>query len=556
MNKLTRRNFLKLSAASGAVLQLRSSPAFADLTAENSAIFAHGVASGDPTASRFIIWTRISVTEGISVFWQVATDKQFKRVVKSGVVTTSRAKDHTVKVDVGGLQSGSTYYYRFQHGGVFSPIGRSKTLPQGRVDKLNIAVASCSNYPFGFFNAYEHIAIDDSIDIVLHLGDYIYEYGEDGWGAESGKALGREHLPKHEIVSLADYRQRHAQYKADPASRLMHAAHPLICTWDDHESANNPYMFGAQNHDASEGDWAKRRAASIQAYYEWMPIREPVRGKSRAQLWRHYQFGDLATLTTLETRHTARAKQVDYATTLPSILNQSDRDEFMQKVLGDESRNMLSDEMLAFAKTNLADSKQQKIRWRLLGNQIPMARTHVPRIREKFGPAASTGTDPVADELKQLIKLGDLDLPLYLDTWDGYGAAREAFYNSCLQAGVQDLIVLTGDSHSFWANQLFTHKGKRMGVEIGATGISSPGDFESFGAEAASAFDKLLADHNKEVLWTTCQSRGYVKLSLDPKAAKAEYVAVDTVKSRTFGSKVINSFDIVRRDGSVEFSQG
>ncbi len=190
-------------------------------------------------------------------------------------------------------------------------------MPTGRLDRLGIALASCSNYAFGFFNAYDAIAKDPAIDFVLHTGDYIYEYGQDSWGGEVSRLIGREHQPAHEIVSLADYRMRHAQYKSDSGSRAMHAAHSLLACWDDHESANNPWTDGAQNHQPeTEGDWAQRRAASIQAYFEWMPVREPEwleqKGRSRMQFWRGYSFGDLATLFTLETRHTARAKQIDY----------------------------------------------------------------------------------------------------------------------------------------------------------------------------------------------------------------------------------------------------
>ena len=553
MKTLSRRHFLKVSAASGATLQLAGCKTLTSAGGSNTGVFQHGVASGDPSKDRVIIWTRISNQSDNQVRWQVAKDKQFKHIVNSGIVSASSDKDYTVKVDVTGLKSGSTYYYRFKNSGVHSETGRTKTLPKGRLDKLNVVVVSCSNFPFGYFNAYEHIALDESVDIVLHLGDYIYEYGRDGWGAETGKTLGREHLPEHEIVSLQDYRQRHAQYKADSASRLMHAAHPLVPTWDDHESTNNPYMHGAQNHDASEGDWLARRDASVRAYYEWMPIREPETAKSQIQLWRHFEFGDLATLTTLETRHTGRAKQVEYSEYLADMSTQTDRNYFMAEVLGDQSRTMLSAEMQDFAVSHLADSKQKGVRWRLLGNQIPMARTHVPNIEGKFGSQDSQGLDPVAEELEQMMTLGKLDLPIYLDTWDGYGAAREAFYQACSNAGVQDLIVLTGDSHSFWTNQLFAGNGEGMGVEIGTAGVTSPGDFERLGPEGAAAFDQLLVEHNNEILWTSCQQRGYVKVSLTQDSAKTEYVAVDTVMSKNFSVEVIKSVEIQSGNDTLRF---
>lgn len=555
MNNYSRRGFLKAGAAVSA--GLISAPALATVNKQTESIFAHGVASGDPLVDSVMIWTRVNgdkfANQPVQVSWQVAEDEQFSRVVQSGAVTTDKNRDFTVKVDVKNLRCGSRYYYRFRSQGVYSEIGRSKTLPTGHVKQLNVAIVSCSNFPFGYFNAYQHIAADDSVDIVLHLGDYIYEYGQDGWGAENGKLLERNHLPAHEIISLSDYRQRHAQYKADPASRRMHAAHPIIPTWDDHESTNNPYMHGAQNHDPSEGDWPSRREASVRAYYEWMPIREPKKGMRREQLWRSYTFGDLASLTTLETRHTGRSKQIEYSDHLAKLKTKADRDAFMQKVLGDDSRSMLSSNMTDFVAESLAESKQRKLPWRLIGNQIPLARTHVPNLKNKMQRKAPEGYDPVAEDHKQFIQLGELDLPLYLDTWDGYQSARESFYDLCSKAGVQDLLVLTGDSHSFWANQLFTANGQRMGIEIGTAGVTSPGDFERYGPQGAALFDQLLADHNQEVLWTDCRHRGYVKLSLTHDSAKAEYMAVNTVISPKSTVKSIKTYHITHLDKSVAF---
>ncbi|MEC8429417.1 MAG: alkaline phosphatase D family protein, partial [Pseudomonadota bacterium] len=250
--------------------------------------FRHGVASGDPDNNSLIIWTRVTSDKPFeNVTWEVATDAQFNGAVASGVQTTSRERDFTVKVLVQKLQPGKIYYYRFKVSEEVSDIGRTKTLPEGHVSRLGLAVASCSNFPFGYFNAYETIAKDEQVDLVLHLGDYIYEYADNGWGSDVGKTIGRIHQPANEIVSLDDYRQRHAQYKTDRGSQMMHSAHPLIPIWDDHESTNNPWMEGAQNHQPeTEGEWGPRRDASVQAYYEWMPIREPQLGMSRAQYWR------------------------------------------------------------------------------------------------------------------------------------------------------------------------------------------------------------------------------------------------------------------------------
>lgn len=548
---ISRRQFLSASLATGV-----ASTAFPSFSDGASTPFQHGVASGDPTSNAVIIWTRLTVAQSTKVTWQVSADKWFSQVVQSGTAPAFAEKDYTVKVDVSGLEPGETYYYRFVHKGLNSEIGRTKTLPIGEVTKLNFAVVSCSNYPFGFFNAYEHIALNEQLDFVLHLGDYIYEYGQNGWGADSGKKLGREHSPSHEIISLRDYRTRHAQYKADKASRLMHAAHPLIPTWDDHESANNPYKYGAQNHQPNEGDWLVRQAASIQAYYEWMPIREPAESgdidKQRRELWRHYQFGNLATLCTLETRHTGRDKQLDYGDYLDELHTVEQADTFIKEVINNPERKMLSDDMLEYVSSQLTASKNLQQPWRLIANQIPIAKVNVPPLDDLLVQRQTKGYDPVAAEHARFVKQGKLNLPLYLDTWDGYGGAREAFYQMCQQAGCNDLVVLTGDSHSFWANELFSLSGDKMGVEIGTAGVTSPGDFESYGKDIAIEMDRRFAVHNQEVLWTDNMHRGYVKVSLTPTEGTSDFIAVSSVTSSEYFAKTIRRYAFKPAKGTLE----
>ncbi|MCG8412636.1 MAG: alkaline phosphatase D family protein [Pseudomonadales bacterium] len=554
-----RRKFLKAALTAGAASGLMLSSWTAKVLAaladpERNRVFSHGVASGDPTHDSVLLWTRVVANGSANVSWELASDSDFGQIIQRGQHPTNSGSDHTVKVVVDNLQAGQTYYYRFLFDGVTSEPGRTRTLPSGPLAQLGIAVASCSNYPFGYFNAYEAIANDEDIDFVVHLGDYIYEYGASGWGAEDGAALNRAHAPAHEIVSLADYRERHGQYKSDLGSRLMHAAHPLIPTWDDHESANNPWRGGAENHQpAIEGDWSERREASLQAYFEWMPVRDPASGGSRDRLWRHFSFGDLASMTTLETRHTGRGLQVEYGEHLASISNNADRDRFVNEILGDPARDMLSSEMEAFLEQSLRQSVSQSQTWRIIGNQIPIARTHVPDVGSRLQREVGGGYDPVSESHGRFSRLGELDLPLYLDTWDGYPAARERFYDLCRRAGASDLIVITGDSHAFWANELFDDSNQRMGVELGTTGITSPGDFESYGPEGAAAFDRLVAEHNREVAWTDCTRRGFVKLMLTPDSARADFVMVDNVLSRDFQSSVLRSVDIVRDGDSLAF---
>ncbi|WP_233999991.1 alkaline phosphatase D family protein [Porphyrobacter sp. TH134] len=209
--------------------------------ADTSGPFLHGVASGDPDATSIVLWTRVTATGGVTLVGEIAGDPDFATIMARAELPTGPDSDHTVKWLAHGLAPGQAYYYRFKLGTAISPTGRARTLPTGRLDRLGIALASCSNYAFGYFNAYETIAHDPSVDFVLHTGDYIYEYGHDGWGDDVASTIGRRHDPAHEIVSLSDYRRRHAQYKTDAGAQAMHAAHTFLACWDDHESANNPW---------------------------------------------------------------------------------------------------------------------------------------------------------------------------------------------------------------------------------------------------------------------------------------------------------------------------
>ena len=243
--------------------------------------FYHGVASGDPTSESVIIWTRVSPdTDGqVSVDWKVCTDPEMQNEVASGTTTTDVAKDYTVKIDVTGLSPETTYYYYFKALGAYSIVGRTRTTPSTASNNLKFAVVSCSNYEHGYFNTYEKISERDDLDAVIHLGDYIYEYDTSVYG---NSTLNRANIPVHEIVETDDYRTRYSQYKLDKQLMKAHQQHPFICIWDDHESANDAYVDGAENHNPTneytpgktEGSWTDRKNAAREAYFQWMPIRE------------------------------------------------------------------------------------------------------------------------------------------------------------------------------------------------------------------------------------------------------------------------------------------
>ncbi|WP_232492921.1 alkaline phosphatase D family protein [Novosphingobium kaempferiae] len=562
--QVSRRALLAGIAGGAALMAL---PLSALAAAAVNPVFRHGVASGDPDASSVVLWTRVTAAASVDVAWELSDSPAFAKILKSGSVRTDAARDFTVKALATGLPAGGTFFYRFRMGKARSPIGRARTLPTGHLETLGIALASCSNFPFGFFNAYDAIAKDPAIDFVLHTGDYIYEYGgETDWGKDVARRIGREHAPAHEIVTLSDYRIRHAQYKTDAGSLAMHAQHTLLACWDDHESANNPWTGGAQNHQPdTEGDWATRRAASIRAYYEWMPVREPewleVKGRSRAQFWRGYSFGDLALVHTLETRHTARAQQVEYTDHAREIVDDASAEKFKRDVLGAPNRPLIAPELEADLSAALAKSVKQGQPWRVIGCPMVIGRLIVPDF-VKLGilpdPMPRLAAAKSAEELGKLAAdpgvsfawRGRWGLPDYTDAWGGYPWARERFYDLSRNAGAGDLVFLSGDSHSFWTNDLADAQGRPAGIEFGTAGISSPGDFISsgFDADMSRRLDVAYAEHIPEVVWTDNMHQGYVRVEFGRRTGTASFVAVSTVLSRDYTTSVIRK-DAFRRDG-------
>jgi len=540
--RLDRRSALGL-IGSGAVLPAT----LARAETVTDAAFRHGVASGDPTRSGAILWTRVTPGDAahgapIAMNWHVVTSED-GAPVESGSAQARPGRDFTVKVEPRGLEAGRDYWFWFELAdGTRSPMGRFLTLPEGTAEDLVLAVASCQLHSGGLFNAWDSVAKLERLDAVIHLGDYIYEYGEEGYGAEIGRKLGRTPLPAHEIVTLADYRIRHAQYKSDPMLQAAHARAAFICVWDDHESANDAWLHGAQNHQSEkEGDWAARKAAAMQAYFEWMPIRDPKPDAPWDAINRSFAFGDLATLLMVETRLLARSEQAGFKGETPSadkiaaVLAERDRPE--RELLGEPQRGWIEQELAASVRAGAP--------WQIIGNQIVMARVNGPDLAKLFGEekaaALVAGLDPGLRAQIEAAQVGyRAGLPFNLDAWDGYPAARERLYAGFRRAGSQPLVV-SGDSHAFWANNLADGQGRQVAIEFGTSAISSPsiGD-----AMPQLPVGDLLVGSSPEVHFCDQRAKGYILLTLTHEKAVADYVAMSTIHGSDYEVERLARFEV------------
>lgn len=552
--KFNRRYILAASTALPFMACTKTSapPAKALMSATEE--FAHGVASGDMTQTSAIIWTRWDgdTLGGAPVVldWDVCLASDLSKPVKLGKVTASAQTDYTAKVDVTGLTAGRNYIYRFSAGAAVSAAGRFSTLPAGKTDSLRFAVVSCCNWESGFFNVYDHIAKQDGLTAVLHLGDYFYEYGHGGWGGDAGRAIGRLHEPATELLTLADYRTRHAQYRTDPALQAMTAAHPLLPMWDDHETANDSWAGGAQNHNEGEGEWEARKAAALRAYYEWMPVRDQ---DTREDMYKAYSFGDLLTLVTVETRLSARSEPINIDDYTKDMLTIEDADKFRDDVLNVPDRRMMDDTQTDFVVDAFSKSKAAGQPWRLLANQVILGKIHTadlgPYVKEENIVALEGDWPGVRD----FVRNSAFALPLYPDSWDGYPWAREQFYARLKSAGITDMLVVTGDAHEYWANNLTDSDGTKMGVELGTTSVTSP-TLRSYFGDDTRDYALLVTQNNKDVKYYNAMHNGYIDLFFTRNKASAKLVTVDTISSRDYAIDTAAQF-AVRKDGdSLKFT--
>ncbi|WP_116365423.1 alkaline phosphatase D family protein [Parahaliea mediterranea] len=509
------------------------------------ATFEHGVASGDPLADRVILWTRVTPErEGdVVVTWELASDEGFANIIASGSGTTTAAVDYTVKVDATGLDAGTGYFYRFRTGERTSPVGRTRSAPSGALAAASFAVVSCSNYPAGLFHVYREIA-GREVDAVLHLGDYIYEYAADGYASDNAEALGRVSEPAGEILSLADYRTRYAQYRGDSDLQACHARHPFVVVWDDHEVANDAWRDGAENHSPdSEGSFSERRAAAIQAWFEWLPVRPP--GEASDIIYRQFRYGDLLDLIMLDTRNAGRDRQVDYA----DYLNGEQIDSAaVLAATGDSNRSLLGSAQLAWVKDALTSSTA---RWQVLGQQVLMARQPLPEPAVRALTPATAGEDalqqataavlgavqakgkPAGERSAEEQALLDSAIPFNADAWDGYTFEREDLLNHARQLQSR-LVVLAGDTHNAWASQLTTADGTVVGAELACPSVTSPGAEAVIGTDAATLFGPLAVQLMDDLRYANLVQRGFLQLAVGADALQADWVFIDSIDSPTY----------------------
>lgn len=536
MTQTSRRTFIATGTAITAGTALAGLPMSSATAA--STHFAHGLASGDPLPTAVVIWTRVTPTSAatpgsgsgpnVAVTWEVATDQAFTRIVKRGSFTTGAARDHTVKVDVTGLVASTTYWYRFTYGGSRTPVARTRTAPATGADvqRMRLGIVSCANLQAGWFNSYRHLAARDDLDAVLHLGDYIYEYGPGEYGYGNKNVDIRPHVPAHETLTLADYRQRHAQYKQDADLAALHQKLPFILAWDDHETANDTYTDGAENHTPeTEGDFHTRRRLSLQAYDEWQPVR--LGGTAAIEdaktIFRKFRFGNLIELSLLDLRSYRNAPGKEFSLEIG--------------VTGDPQRVIAGDEQLGWLKNNLSTSAA---RWNLVGNPVMITPVLIP-------PLPNLVTDALGGFAGILPTEG---IPYNTDQWDGYAVERKKLTDHILLNKIKNVVFLTGDIHSGWACDIPVDKGLyplggSLATELVTSSVTSNNLDDILGAPSRSASIvvetafKLL---NRYIKYVNLDDHGYSVLDVTPARIQIDYFVISDRRDPQATSKRTTSY--------------
>ena len=530
--RIDRRTFVLTGTLGIGALMI---PGFARaMLADAAGGFTHGVASGEPGQDSMLFWTRYVPPGGgdVKLRVEVSESIDFAHAL-GGETITGPWRDHTAKVTVTGLKPGTRYHYRW-----IAPDGRqvggiTKTLPQGRPASFRMAIFSCSNIAFGWFNAYAHAALRADLDLAVHLGDYIYEYAPNVYPDATASIAARLPQPMAECLHLADYRLRYASYRSDPDCQALHAALPMLVLADDHEYANDTWEGGAQNHQNDEGDWTTRKLAATQAWREWMPISD--------EPWKAYQIGGLATFFRTDTRALARSRPNDPAALFKNADVPKALAEFRDGAWQADTATMMGSAQEAWLAAALKASVRAGTRWQVTGFGTIMGQTRSPDgalgwLKPDAPPYARQRV--VAGEA-----LGKAGLPFNMDNWGGYPKARERFLKSAQAAGA-NLVVVCGDSHNAWAFDL-AQDGKPAGVEFAGQGVTSAGFEASFAVDPKITAAALVAK-NPELKWCDTSRRGYMALTLTPEKASNDWVFMETVTSSNRTASVGHSATVAR----------
>lgn len=530
MRELSRREFLRDAAWAGGALAAGSLlPRMALAGVRPRSLdpgpFHFGVASGDPLPDAVVIWTRVAARRRVGVRWQVARDADFRRIVRTGTAEAGPARDHTVSVDVSGLEPGTTHWYRFGLRDDWSRPGRTRTAPAGSPRRLRFALASCQDFQAGHYAAWRHIA-GRPLDFVLHVGDYIYEYADDG-------DRFRPHRPAHEILTLEDYRTRYANYRSDPFLRAAHAAHPFVSVWDDHEVANDRWQEGAENHQDEEGEYAAREAAAYRAWREWMPVRLPAPRRDPGRIYRRFAFGDLADLFALDTRQYRDEPQGTFLA--PNA----------DPALSDPERTILGKRQERWLKRGLSRSGA---RWRLLGNQVMIA--HL-----KYGNTP----DELARPLSELTGLPRDGLTANPDQWDGYQPERRDLLEHIRDRTPGNTVFLTGDIHTSWANELYVNPGNTfveepVAAEFVGPSITSINLNELMGTPPRTtsvAVEEFARANNPHIRWAELDSNGYVLVTVTRDRVRGDWHFLSDVRDRKAKQALAASWEVREGDARL-----
>ncbi|WP_327174925.1 alkaline phosphatase D family protein [Streptomyces sp. NBC_01335] len=501
-------------------------------------VFLHGVASGDPLPDGVLLWTRVTPSPDAvpgsgrgadtEIGWEIAEDRAFSRTVAAGTSLARAASDHTVKADVRGLRPATAYWFRFSaaDGQVLSPVGRTRTAPASgaATPGVRFGVVSCANWEAGFFSPYRHLAARADLDAVLHLGDYIYEYASGGYA--HGDTVVRPHSPLNEILTLADYRTRHATYKTDADLQALHAAHPVIAIWDDHEFADDAWSGGAENHTpATEGVWADRVAAAKQAYFEWMPVRASTEGT----VYRRLSFGSLAELHLLDLRSFRSAQA--------SVGSGS---------VDDPERTITGRAQLDWLKAGLAGSAAT---WKLVGTSVMISPV-------AFGSVPADVLAPLAE----LLGLPGGGLAVNVDQWDGYTDDRKELIDHLRTRSVTNTVFLTGDIHMAWANDVPVKAATyplsaSAATEFVVTSVTSDNLDDILGVppQTASVVAALAVKAaNRHVKWVDMDGHGYGVLDVTAERSQMDYYAVSDKTRQDATAAWVRSYRTLNGTQKVE----